>query len=93
MKTLLALAAVTALAGCSAIQAFGEAARDLQEYERQNPPAPTKQYFPTPAIQPPSNQVNIKPDAGGYQLIMVNTPNGWVQKRCYVINGKAAHCL
>ena len=77
MKTLYAMIAV-ALTGCVT--------------------QPTRDYIADPIIAPvyPSTQPNFQPFGSqdtGYQLIMVNTPNGLVQKRCKVLNGQVVHCL
>ena len=59
---------------------------------------PTRDYIANPIIAPvyPSTQPNVQPfgsQANDYQLIMVNTPYGLVQKRCKVLNGQVVHCL
>ena len=52
--------------------------------------------YPTYRVEP--SERTVQPNFGGvggeqYQLIMVNTPSGWVQKRCKVLNGQAVACF
>ena len=68
----------------------------LEDYNRsQQYVAPTRNYFTDPLVQPTSNQANTRPSAATetYQTILVNTPNGLVQKRCKMLNGKAVYCI
>lgn len=109
MKTIILLLAVIGLSGCSALQAFGEASRDLQQWERENGSlsaapkipiesdrAPRNQVAPVNIRQPTAQYKPIGPDQvvdDKYYWVSVDTPNGRVHKRCKMLNGKAVHCI
>jgi hypothetical protein len=96
MKTFILLLAIIGLSGCASFnQAMHEAA--AMGMQTQPIPQPPPVNYADPAVwgnNRPSQQTNSQNTSqGSYQLIMVNTPNGLVQKRCKMLNGKAVHCI
>jgi hypothetical protein len=90
---------VAALAGCSSAPMCGspEAVGAPVCSGWMSPPPPQRDYVANPIYTP--SPIQTAPSAWGaqsgeqYQLIMVNTPNGLVQKRCKVLNGQVVACF
>lgn len=79
MKLIYGACGILALTGC-----VTTGGRDYVANPFYLPPAPQTTQ---PNFQPFGSQTN------GYELILINTPNGLVQKRCKMVNGQVAHCL
>lgn len=87
---------IFALAGCGTTPEQWQGM--LQQANEMN--AGQRNYLTNPITPPaplPSTQPNFKPfgstSENEYKTIMVNTPNGYVYKRCKMLNGQVVTCL
>ena len=73
---------------------MGQLMRESQEFQAQMPAQ--RNYITNPYVGPSTQLVQPNfnrfggSDSEGYQTIMVNTPQGFVYKRCKVLNGAVA---
>lgn len=100
------LAGTVLLAGCSSLPTCGTPEAQgqtcttgwaglLADFNASQPPP--RNYITNP-ITLPTSQQTVQPNFGNtggeqYQTIMVNTPNGYVYKRCKVLKGQVVACF
>jgi uncharacterized lipoprotein len=105
MKTIITLLAIIGLSGCSSLPYCGTPEAEGQRYCSESLGSTVANFnatypnafssAPRPAAVLPAapSQATGKPKPDSYQTILVNTPNGLVQKRCKMLNGKAVYCI